>query len=108
MFAPSDAAFEKKFSPVALDKFLRRDPALLHIVLGYHIAAGKVAAARFADKRIRAIMQCGGDVVINGRDGLRVNTARVMKPDLLAGNGVVHGIDALLWPAEAAVAVAAQ
>ncbi|MBC7767984.1 MAG: fasciclin domain-containing protein [Phycisphaerales bacterium] len=106
VFAPIDAAFSR-FSPVELDKFLRRDPELLHVVLGYHVAAGRVESARFADKRIRAVMQAGGDVVINGRSGLRVNTARVIKPDLGAGNGVVHGIDALLWPAEADVAVAA-
>ncbi len=105
VFAPTDAAFAT-MSPVVLDKFLRHDPERLHIVLGYHIAAGRVASARFADKRIRAVMQTGGDVMIDGRNGLRVNTARVIKPDLAAGNGVVHGIDALLWPREATVAVA--
>lgn len=102
IFAPADAAFNK-FSAVALDKFLRRDRELLNVVLGYHIAAGRVASARFADKRIRAVMQTGGDVVINGRAGLRVNNARIIKPDLGAGNGVVHGIDGLLWPSAAAV-----
>ena len=105
VFAPTDAAFGV-FSTIALDKFLHRDPELLHIVLGYHIAAGRVASARFMDKRIRAVMQTGGDVVINGRGGLRVNAARVVKPDLDAGNGVVHGIDALLQPAEAVAGVA--
>jgi len=105
VFAPSDAAFNT-MSAVALDNFLRRDRERLHVVLGYHIAAGKVAAARFADKRIRAVMQAGGDVIIDGRAGLRVNAARVIKPDLSAGNGVVHGIDALLWPREAALGVA--
>jgi uncharacterized surface protein with fasciclin (FAS1) repeats len=38
--------------------------------------------------------------VIEGRDGLRVNTASVCKPDLMARNGVVHGIDAVLWRRE--------
>jgi uncharacterized surface protein with fasciclin (FAS1) repeats len=105
VFAPTDAAF-KRFSPVALDDFLKGDRELLHKVLGYHIAAGKVASARFVNKRIRAVMQAGGDVIIDGRTGLRVNAARVIKPDLSAGNGVVHGIDALLWPREAAAAIA--
>lgn len=103
MFAPSDAAF-KKFSKAALDKLLNDDRELLHVVLGYHFAAGKVASPRLAGKRIRAVMQAGGDVIIDGRTDLRVNAARLIKPDLDARNGVVHGIDALLWPRQPAVA----
>ncbi|MGQ0532553.1 MAG: fasciclin domain-containing protein [Caulobacteraceae bacterium] len=105
VFAPSDAAF-KRFSQAALDKLLNDDRELLHVVLGYHFAAGKVATARLAGKRIRAVMQAGGDVIIDGRSGLRVNAARLVKPDLNARNGVVHGIDALLWPRQAAATVA--
>jgi uncharacterized surface protein with fasciclin (FAS1) repeats len=104
MFAPSDVAF-KALSPAALDTLLRRDRERLHRVLGYHFAAGRVVAAQFANRRIRAVMQAGGDVIIDGRSRLRVNTARVIKPDLRAGNGVVHGIDALLWPREAATGI---
>jgi uncharacterized surface protein with fasciclin (FAS1) repeats len=91
-----------------LDKLLNKDRELLHVVLGYHIAAGKVATARLAGKRIRAVMQAGGDVIIDGRTGLRVNAARVCKPDLNARNGVVHGIDALLWPKQAAAMAGAS
>jgi uncharacterized surface protein with fasciclin (FAS1) repeats len=106
VFAPADAAF-KQFSTLALDNLLR-DKERLRLVLGYHIAAGRVAAARFTDKRIRAVMQAGGDVIIDGRSGLRVNTARVIKPDLDAANGVVHGIDALLQPRETTIAANAS
>ena len=105
VFAPSDAAF-KTFSPAALDRLLKEDRDLLHTVLGYHFAAGKVGTARFDGKRIRAVMQAGGDVIIDGRAGMRVNAARVIKPDLLAANGVVHGVDAVLWPRDVAAAVA--
>ncbi|MBY0564902.1 MAG: fasciclin domain-containing protein [Hyphomonadaceae bacterium] len=99
VFAPADAAFNLMSSSV-LDNFLNRDRERLHVVLGYHFAAGRVAAARFAGKRIRAIMRAGGDVMIDGRAGLKANGAGVVKPDLDAANGVVHGIDALLWPRE--------
>jgi cold shock CspA family protein len=78
VFAPADAAFNE-MSPVALDCFLRRDRERLHLVLGHHFASGRVAAARFASKRIRAIMRAGGDVIIDGRAGLTVNGARVIK-----------------------------
>jgi uncharacterized surface protein with fasciclin (FAS1) repeats len=75
-------------------------------VLGYHFAAGKVSTALLSGKRIRAVMQAGGDVIIDGRTGLRVNAARLVKPDLNSRNGVVHGIDALLWPRQAAAEAA--
>jgi uncharacterized surface protein with fasciclin (FAS1) repeats len=102
VFAPTDAAFGA-MSPLMLDDFLHRDRDKLHQVLGYHFASGRVSAARFAGKRIRATMRTGGEVVVDGRAGLKANSARVIKPDLEAGNGIVHGIDALLWPREAGV-----
>jgi uncharacterized surface protein with fasciclin (FAS1) repeats len=107
VFAPSDEAF-KRFSAASLDRLLKEDRDLLHLVLGYHFAAGKVATARLAGKRIRAVMHAGGDVIIDGRSGLRVNTARLVKPDLDAANGVIHGIDAVLWPREPAAAIGAS
>jgi uncharacterized surface protein with fasciclin (FAS1) repeats len=105
VFAPTDAAF-KALAPAALDKLLSGDEEQIHLFLGYHFAAGQVASSRFVGKRIRAVMQAGGDAIIEGRSGLRVNDARVCKPDLNARNGVVHGIDALLTPRKMAVAVA--
>lgn len=105
VFAPTDAAF-KALSAASLDSLLNQDRARLRLVLGYHIAAGKVATARLIGKRIRGVMQAGGDVIIDGSTDLRVNDARVIKPDLMARNGVVHGIDALLSPRQAAAAVA--
>lgn len=104
VFAPTDSAFEK-FSPAALERLLTGDRARLNRVLGYHCAVGRVASARFADKRFRAAMLSGGDVIINGRGQLVVNKAHVVTPDLAAANGVVHGIDAVLWPREQEAAV---
>jgi uncharacterized surface protein with fasciclin (FAS1) repeats len=97
VFAPTDAAFEK-FSRAAREQLLEGDPALLHLVMGYHFAAGRVVGAQFAGKRIRAVMQAGGDVIIDGRAGLKVNAARVVQQDILASNGVIHGVDSVLWP----------
>lgn len=106
VFAPSDAAFSK-FSPASLERLLEGDPELLRLVMGYHFAPGKVSSARFQGKRIRAVMHAGGDVIIDGRSGLRVNGARLVQPDIIAANGVIHGVDAVLWPPETAAAVGA-
>lgn len=103
MFAPTDAAF-KAFGEFALEALLK-DRELLNQVMGYHFAAGRVAVARFEGKRIRAVMRAGGDVIISGKGSIRVNSANLVRPDLDAGNGVVHGIDAVLWPRELAAAI---
>ena len=101
VFAPTDAAFAKFAQPSLDDLF--EDDALLESVMGYHFIPGKVLAGRFAGKRFRAAMHAGGDLIIDGRGGgaLRINGARVVAPDLQASNGVIHGIDAVLWPADA-------
>ena len=105
VFAPTDAAFQAmpKSSREAL---LNGDHEQLQLVLGYHFAAGRVASSRMVGRRIRAVMHSGGDVIIEGRSGISINAARMCKPDMDARNGVVHGIDALLSPRLAAVAVA--
>ncbi len=103
VFAPTDAAF-KAFGEFALEALLK-DRELLNQVMGYHFAAGRVAVARFEGKRIRAVMRAGGDVIISGKGSIRVNSANLVRPDLDAGNGVVHGIDAVLWPRELAAAI---
>lgn len=104
VFAPTDDAF-RALGPATLEKLLSRESEQTDAFLGYHFAAGKVVAAQLSGKRIRAVMQAGGDAVIEGREGLRVNTAGVCKPDLMARNGVVHGIDAVLWRRESKTAV---
>lgn len=107
VFAPNDAAFAK-FSKAALDRLLQGDPELLHLVTGYHFAPGKVRATAFKDKRIRASMHAGGDLIINGRNGLRANSAHIVEPDIEASNGVIHGTDAVLWPREAFMSAGAS
>lgn len=103
VFAPNDEAF-KRFSKAALDRLLEGDPEMLRLVIGYHFASGKVLARTLRGKRIRASMHAGGDVILNGRDGLRANAARIVEPDIEASNGVIHGMDAVLWPRESVMA----
>ena len=106
VFAPNDAAFAK-FSKAALDRLLDGDQELRELVMGYHIAAGKVAASQLRGKRIRAVMRTGGDLIIDGRNDLRVNGARIVEPDLMAANGVIHGVDTVLWPRDLAQSIGA-
>jgi uncharacterized surface protein with fasciclin (FAS1) repeats len=99
IFAPTEQAFEK-FSMESMDRLLHGDEALMLAVMGYHFASGKVMSASFKGKRIRAVMYAGGDLIIDGKSGLRVNGANLIKPDLAVGSCVIHGIDGVLWPRE--------
>lgn len=104
IFAPIDEAFSK-FPHATIEDMIADGGNLLRSVAAYHFAAGKVMAKRFAGTRIRAVTYGGQPLVIDGRNGLRVNTAKLVKPDLIVGACVVHGVDSVLWPREPAVAV---
>ena len=107
LFAPQDEAFEK-FPSATMSKLMRPDHReLLTAIVGYHFAQGQVLAARFAGKRITATSFDGRRLRIDGSDGFHVGGARVVEADVAASNGVLHGIDRVLWPKAAPAAVAA-
>lgn len=101
LFAPTDKAFEQVPSSTLTKLRLPEHEALLRAVLLFHIAPGQVRAGRFAGSRIRAVSLQGGKLLIDGSDGIVVSGARVIAPDILASNGVIHGIDRVLWPKHA-------
>jgi|CXWL01.1.fsa_nt_gi uncharacterized surface protein with fasciclin (FAS1) repeats len=96
VFAPTDEAFAKLSSDEAAK--LSAPGKLLTAVVSIHLVAGEVRAARLAGRRIRGKSVEGGELVITGAKAIDVNGAIVVRPDILAANGVLHGIDRLLWP----------
>ncbi len=98
LFAPTDDAFEK-LPAATLTKL--RAPArktALRAMTAYHFALGEVHTKRFLGKRIRAKSMQGGDLSITGIEGVAVNGASFVLPDIQAANGVLHGVDTVLWP----------
>jgi uncharacterized surface protein with fasciclin (FAS1) repeats len=96
VFAPTDAAFKKV--PKATLSALLADKAKLRSVLLYHVVAGKVTAAAAA-KLSSAKTLDGERVRIRATSaGVFVNTAKVVKPDVMASNGVIHVINSVLIP----------
>ena len=96
VFAPTDAAVNN--APNIVVAALLSDPVLLNDVLGYHVAADSLTTNEMSDG-LTITMQNGQDVTItmNGGD-IFVNDAQIIIADLLADNGVVHVIDAILMP----------
>jgi uncharacterized surface protein with fasciclin (FAS1) repeats len=96
VFAPTDEAFAKV--PAATLKKLQADPALLKKVLLYHVVAGKVLAADVVKMHSAKTVQ-GGSVKISVAKGkVKINQAHVISADVVASNGVIHVIDAVLMP----------
>ena len=95
LFAPTDAAFEK-LPRGALDDLLRDRNALAD-VLAYHAMAANAPASELPRGKVETLN--GDDVrVRTSRDGVRVNKARVVRADVVASNGIIHVVDAVLLP----------
>ena len=95
VFAPTDEAFAKL--PAGTLEALLADKARLTKVLTYHMVPGKVMAADVAQLKSAATVQ-GQSVMITTRPGVKVDNANVTKTDIVASNGVIHVIDAVILP----------
>jgi uncharacterized surface protein with fasciclin (FAS1) repeats len=96
VFAPTDAAFAKV--PRSTLKALGNDRAKLRAVLLYHVAKGKLTAAKVV-KRSSVKTLNGQRVRIRVRDGnVYVDGARVTRANIGATNGVIHVINKVLIP----------
>jgi uncharacterized surface protein with fasciclin (FAS1) repeats len=101
VFAPTDAAFKNflKENNLTAEQLLS-NPDLPNI-LKYHVL-GKVYSAKdvlkLKDKtNIKTLS--GKELVVNKKkNGLFINTSKVIKTDIYASNGVIHVIDKVLVP----------
>ena len=95
VFAPSDEAF-KKLPPGAYDALLK-DSGKLKDVLNYHIVPGYIRAK---DMKSGEMMTQQGSTLSAAATSsdVRVNEARITRADLVAANGIVHAIDAVILP----------
>jgi uncharacterized surface protein with fasciclin (FAS1) repeats len=96
VFAPTDAAFAKV--PKATLAALAKNKTKLRAVLLYHVVKGKVTAAQAMKLRSAKTLQ-GKSLsirVVNGK--VIVAGATVVKPNVMASNGVIHVINKVLIP----------
>jgi uncharacterized surface protein with fasciclin (FAS1) repeats len=95
VFAPTDEAFAK-LPPGTLEALLA-DKAKLREVLTYHVVPGTVMAADVVKMSSAKTVQ-GQSIRIKSRGGVKVDQANVVKTDIVATNGVIHVIDAVILP----------
>ena len=98
LFAPVDIAFAY-LSPDEFNYLLRAEnQGALANVLGYHAVPMRIMSHELRNLG-KARTLCGVELAIEAADDLKVGGAKVLHVDLLAHNGVIHGIDRLLMPA---------
>ena len=96
VFAPTNEAF--KAVPAKTLEGLGKDPVALRGVLTYHVIAAKAMAADVKNGKVKTVngaeIELGkaGDYVTVGEGAIVTNA------DMVASNGVVHVIDAVLLP----------
>lgn len=97
LFAPTDEAFAQL--PAETLAALLKDISKLKKIVTYHIAFGDVRSDDLV--QIPEVETVEGSVLAIESTGgtLKVNNAKVLQTDILADNGVIHVIDAVLMPA---------
>jgi uncharacterized surface protein with fasciclin (FAS1) repeats len=111
LFAPTDDAFGR-FPSSTMSKLMAADKAaLLTSILAYHLALGASMFSQLVGKRFRTKTLEGRELRIDGvhlGGGVTVNGASIVSADISSSNGVLHGIDRVLWPRFAREAVDAE
>jgi len=92
VFAPTNKAF------AAVPPEILKDTAKLKKILQYHVVSDEVLSANLKNgEEIETLGKQNLSIKISGSD-VFVNKAKVIKADVVAINGVVHVIDAVLIP----------
>lgn len=98
VFAPTDEAFAK-LPAGTVDTLLKpENKAKLVAILTYHVVPGNVMSSAVAGKTVMAKTVEGGEIKVDGMNGVMVNNAKVVKADIETSNGVIHVIDTVLIP----------
>lgn len=98
VFAPTDEAFAKLPAGTVESLLKPENKEKLKAVLTYHVVPGKVMSTE-AVKLKTAKTVNGKDLKLDASSGtLKVGNASVAKADIVASNGVIHVIDAVVLP----------
>jgi transforming growth factor-beta-induced protein len=98
LFAPTDEAFSQLPAGTVESLLEPENKAKLVRILKYHVLSGRVYAEQAAAaKQASTLLGRAVETSVTA-DGLRINDALVIRPDLETANGVIHVIDSVLLP----------
>ncbi len=98
IFAPTDDAFVQLPVEELRDLLKPQNLERLGAVIRNHIVAGEVTSRDILGKRLEAVTVDGGTILIDATKNVMVGGARVVKADVIADNGFIHVIDAVILP----------
>jgi len=102
LFAPTDDAFAKLPAGTVESLLEGENRAELQQILKYHVVSGRVYSDAVVKQKTIATL-AGVDVRVSVKGGKAMaNNSQIMATDIDASNGVIHVIDAVLLPADAA------
>ena len=96
VFAPTDDAFAALPAGVLDALLLPENQQLLIQILTYHVIQGNVLSTDIVDGDVPTAE--GQNVTLKTGEFITVNGSKVIAADVVASNGVIHGIDAVLLP----------
>ncbi|WP_018477176.1 fasciclin domain-containing protein [Pontibacter roseus] len=100
LFAPNEAAFKALPGGRLEDLMKDENRQQLEQLLNNHLVAGKLAIADLQDGAMLKTVS-GQQLKVSKKDGqVMVNGALIEEPDLMSSNGVLHGINKVLMPAQ--------
>lgn len=97
VFAPTDAAFAALPEGTVETLLLPENREMLVSILTYHVVAGKVKAADVATGAVPTVNGQSANIVVS-ESGVTIDNANVVTTDVMASNGVIHVIDAVILP----------
>lgn len=98
VFAPTDEAFAKLPAGTVQNLLKPENKSKLVAVLTYHVIPGKVMSNDIAGKKTTVKSVEGSEIKVDATSGVKVDNAKVVKPDIEASNGVIHVIDTVIMP----------
>ena len=97
VFAPTDDAFAALPEGTLEALLLPENQEVLAQILAYHVVPGEVPSSDVATGAVASV--AGEDLnIVADADGVTVNEATVVQPDVMASNGIIHVIDSVLIP----------
>jgi uncharacterized surface protein with fasciclin (FAS1) repeats len=101
VFAPTDEAFAA-LPAGTLDSLLKPESKdTLTAILLYHVVPGKVMSSDITGNIAAETLEGTTVAVSAANGGVTVNGANVVAADIVASNGVIHVVDAVILPASA-------
>merc|ERR1712087_968134 len=96
VFAPTNDAFDALPEGTLDDLLKPENKDKLVEILQYHVVAANAVSTSLASGDVPTLS--GDSVAVVVSDGVTVNGANVVKADVIASNGIIHVIDAVLLP----------